>query len=358
MRLVGEISAYELIFNFQARTSRGTIHTKPTHFVKIYDADHSELFGIGECSWLEGLSPENPVTYATDLHRFFREMLLSEDKEDFLTNTPELDAYPSIRFGLETAWKDFLQGGKRQIFNTAFVEKEKPIPINGLIWMGNTSFMLEQIEKKLQEGFSCLKLKIGGIDFDDECQLLQHIRSLSSVTIRLDANGAFSPKDALKKLQQLAKYEIHSIEQPIKPLQWEEMHQLCRRSPIPIALDEELIGIMTVEKKAELLEKIRPSYLILKPSLMGGVKGSIEWIELAKKYNIGYWMTSALESNVGLNAISQFADTLALNIPQGLGTGQLYRNNIPSPLEVRQGNLYYSKSKTWDFSAIQYQRLE
>ncbi|MDQ4139879.1 MAG: o-succinylbenzoate synthase, partial [Bacteroidota bacterium] len=224
------------------------------------------------------------------------------------------------------------------------------IPINGLIWMGDRAFMQHQIEKKLQEGYSCLKLKIGGLDFESELKILQQIREVANaqnLTIRLDANGAFSPMDARQKLEQLAKYNIHSIEQPIKPGQLEVMANLCNQSPVPIALDEELIGIVEQNEKQQLLSIIQPTYIILKPTLIGGFAATREWITQAETKGIKWWMTSALESNIGLNAISQFTGQFNLEREQGLGTGQLYHNNIESPLQIKSGKLYYNTTKEW-----------
>ena len=250
---------------------------------------------------------------------------------------------PSIRFGVETAFLDLLNGGKRVIYDNSFI-KGKKIPINGLIWMGDMDFMMNQINQKIAEGFSCIKLKVGGLDFDRECDTLQYIRKRyfrDDITIRLDANGAFKIDDVLYRIEQLAKYKVQSIEQPIKPGQ-EEMEELCRKSQIPIALDEELIGKNTLEEKRELLERLKPQYIILKPSLHGGFAGCKEWIELAEMNSIGWWITSALESSIGLNAICQFTSNYSITLPQGLGTGSIYSNNISSPLRVEQGSIFYS----------------
>ena len=252
------------------------------------------------------------------------------------------------------AWQDLAMGGKRKFYDNYFTQGN-PIPINGLIWMGKVDFMRQQIIAKLENGFTCLKLKIGAIDFATELELLASIRqefSADEIEIRVDANGAFTPETALEKLQRLAEYDLHSIEQPIKQGQWEQMALLCEHSPIPIALDEELIGINQTKEKQELLDVIRPQYIILKPSLVGGFRASQEWIAEAEKRNLPWWITSALESNIGLNAIAQFTANTNNNLPQGLGTGQLYTNNIPSPLEVEAGQIYYRHDLTWDFSPL------
>ena len=258
--------------------------------------------------------------------------------------------WPSIHFGLEIALRDLETNGQRQLFSSPFTETEQPIPINGLIWMGEKQFMFDQIKSKLQAGFSCIKLKIGAIDFEEELSLLRFIRqqfSAKDIELRVDANGAFTPTDALEKLNRLSAFELHSIEQPIRQQQWEEMAALCATTPLPIALDEELIGVYELAEKKKLLETIQPQYLIFKPSFIGGYKGTTEWINLCKTHNIDWWITSALESNIGLNAIAQWTATLNNKMPQGLGTGQLYTNNIESPLFVKDGGIYYQQNKEW-----------
>ncbi len=256
-----------------------------------------------------------------------------------------------MQFGFETALLDWQKQGSKILFDNAFSRSEAGIPINGLIWMGEKVFMQQQIEKKLQEGYSCLKLKIGGLDFRTELAILQQIREVAAadtLTIRLDANGAFTPEEAQNKLEELAKYTIHSIEQPIKPRQTEAMARLCQHTPIPIALDEELIGITNPAARKQLLLDLKPAYIILKPTLLGGFTATKEWIALAEEQNIGWWITSALESNIGLNAISQFTAEFNPKREQGLGTGQLYTNNINSPLRIQAGKLYYDTAFSWD----------
>jgi L-alanine-DL-glutamate epimerase-like enolase superfamily enzyme len=255
---------------------------------------------------------------------------------------------PSIRFGLETALLDFLNGGRKRILANTFFDQGAPIPINGLIWMGTKEFMLQQINQKLGEGFSCLKMKIGAIDFAQELELLRYIReqeAAKNLVLRVDANGAFSPLEALGKLEQLQDFGIHSIEQPIGVAQWEAMRELAQKSPIPIALDEELIG---KSNKEEVLDFIKPQFIILKPSLLGGILETREWIRLAEARRIGWWMTSALESAIGLNAISQLTSTYLPSLPQGLGTGKLYDNNLESPLVVQSGEIRYEQSGDWE----------
>ena len=255
-----------------------------------------------------------------------------------------LRPYPSMLFGLETAWLNMTNGDR--LFDTAFSRGEVGIPINGLVWMGSYEEMLKRMEEKLEKGFRCVKLKIGAIDFDQELDLVKRIRerfSFHEIQLRLDANGAFPFDEALYKLELLSQYAIHSIEQPIKQGQWALMAELCRESPLPIALDEELIGVNDPEMKGHMLNIIKPRYIILKPSLHGGMQGCREWITAAREHGIGSWITSALESNVGLDAIAQFAADVygdGITMPQGLGTGQLFTDNIPMPLEIRGEKLW------------------
>ncbi len=259
-----------------------------------------------------------------------------------------MNLFPSIRFGLEMAERDLLRNGNGIFFHNDFTLGKASIPINGLVWMGNYRFMYEQIKRKIEEGFSCIKLKIGAIDFEEELKLVKYLRSEFSerdIVIRVDANGGFQTEHALEKLKRLSEYSIHSIEQPIKQNQWHLMAELCEISPIDIALDEELIGIYQKEQKIKLLDTINPQYIIIKPSLLGGYEFSEEWMHLAEERNIGFWITSALESNIGLNAISQWAYGLGVDIPQGLGTGQLYLNNFEGPLYIENGNLKFDPGK-------------
>ena len=256
---------------------------------------------------------------------------------------------------METALLDWRHGGRRVVYPSDFADGKRGITINGLIWMGDKRTMAARIEEKLAAGFSCIKLKIGAIDFDDECDLLAFIRSRygrDTIELRVDANGAFAPDRALEYLKRLSDYDLHSIEQPIRAGQWEAMARLCETSPLPIALDEELIGVNGATEKRVLLETVAPQYVVLKPSLVGGFTGTQEWIDAARVAGAGWWITSALESNVGLNAIAQFTATLPVEMPQGLGTGALYTNNIPSPLEQVGEQLLYNPAKEWDFSGL------
>jgi o-succinylbenzoate synthase len=269
----------------------------------------------------------------------------------------ELSAFPAIRFGLETALRDLEQGGKRLLYPSDFTTGTTGIPINGLIWMGNKREMLSRIAEKLDQGFSVLKMKVGALNFDDELEILHALRKEhppAQLELRLDANGAWQPDEALEKLKVLSEFGIHSVEQPIPAGTPEEMARVCTNSPIPIALDEELIGVHTPEQKEQLLATIKPHYIILKPSLLGGIKASDEWIGLAEKQGTGWWVTSALESNIGLNAIAQWTATLETSLPQGLGTGSLFANNIPSPLTVTGSRLFYRPEKPWNLSPLKF----
>lgn len=332
------------VFKFKrpGGTSRGVMTEKKAWFISIWRTDNPKIVGVGECSIIEGLSPdyESDDQYQAQVERVVR------DINAFTNDLSRLKYEPSILFGVEMALLDLKNGGKRLFYDTDFYHGNDSIPINGLIWMGEPSFMAEQIEEKLDQGFSCIKMKIGAIDFDKEIKLLEGIRKgydKDQITLRVDANGAFSPADAPNKLKRLAQLDIHSIEQPIKPKQWEVMHELCAANHLPIALDEELIGVNELEEKINLLDTIQPQYIILKPSLMGGFKGTSEWISLAEERNIPWWITSALESNIGLDAIAQFTSQYNVTLPQGLGTGSLYTNNIESSLTIEQGHIKHER---------------
>jgi o-succinylbenzoate synthase len=303
--------------------------------------------GVGECGILRGLSVDDRPDYEQKLQWTCDNIHLGVAKL-----WDALIEFPSIQFGVEMAFLSLESQNPFELFPSNFTKGDDAIDINGLIWMGNFEFMKTQIEAKIKAGFSCIKLKIGTINFDAELQLLANIRqhfSPQQIEIRVDANGAFSAENALYKLIQLNEYQIHSIEQPIAKNQHDTMADLCKNSPIAIALDEELIGVFHAAEKEALLQKIKPQYLILKPSFIGGFKGTLAWIALAEKHNIGWWITSALESNVGLNAITQFTYLQKNPLPQGLGTGGLFDNNFNSPLDVSQGKLWYKPSLPWNF---------
>ena len=338
---------YILDFKVPGGTSRGILTQKETWFVRIWHDETPWIFGIGECALFRGLSADDRPGYEEKL----KEVCGQVDTLD----TVSLRDWSSIRFGVETALLDLKNGGKRKICPGAFYEGKQSIEINGLIWMGDKEAMYSRIEEKLTAGFRCVKLKIGAIDFNSELELLKSIRSRygkDEIELRVDANGAFLPSEAMSKLDRLSRYDIHSIEQPIRQGQWREMETLCRHTPIPIALDEELIGINDPKLKEQMLDVINPQYIILKPALAGGLSGSAEWIDKAEKRNIGWWITSALESNVGLNAIAQWTATFQSFIPQGLGTGQLYKNNIISPLVQKGSTIQYDPSLSWDLSPL------
>lgn len=346
---------YTLDFKFDAGTSRGVLTTHNVRYLIISRERDYSTFGMGECAPLKGLSIDD----RPDLDEKLEEVCKLISKKNSLEECAEvcnyLEEWPSIRFALETALLDLQNGGKRELFKSEFTSGIKGIPINGLIWMGNFNFMEKQLWEKLEQGFTCIKIKVGAIDFNKECSLLEKIRTKFSpekIEIRLDANGAFTDRDAENKLKQLSAFTIHSIEQPVKAGQIELMKHLCTLNIIPVALDEELIGVHTVDSKIKLLQKINPQYIILKPTLLGGFQHCREWIKAADATKAGWWLTSALESNVGLNAIAQFAYTLNSPMPQGLGTGKLYHNNIDSPLVIQSGSLYYDPSQNWNFNPL------
>ncbi|WP_047245693.1 o-succinylbenzoate synthase [Maribacter thermophilus] len=338
---------YLLDFKRPSGTSRGVLRTKETWFVVLRENDR---FGIGECGLFRGLSYDDVPGYEEKCNWVVKNIDLGLE-----ALLPQLKDFPSIQFGLEQAFLSLSAQDPFRLFSSPFLTSKEPIYINGLIWMGSYDFMRSQIREKIDQGFSCIKMKIGAINFNDELKLLEAIRkefSKSEIELRVDANGAFKHDEALDKLKALAEFDLHSIEQPIKQGNWKAMQRLCEETPLPIALDEELIGVVDVTKKEELLLTIKPQYIILKPSLVGGFKGSEEWIALAEKCGAGWWITSALESNIGLNAIAQWTATLGNKMPQGLGTGSLFTNNFDCPLEVNNGGLYYNSSIEWNKNLI------
>ncbi len=347
MSLLLSFTPHTLKFKFEAGTSRGVLTSKTTYIATVRDYEFPEVYGVGECGPLKGLSPDD----LPDIERILSELAGNFNR---LSLAPEgwdtaelLDRlvplrYPAVRFGVEMALYDFQNGGRRVYFDNDFSKGKQSIDINGLIWMGTPAFMEEQIEAKLASGYKTLKMKVGAIDFEQECRLLEGIRkrfSAEEITLRVDANGAFLPGDALRKLERLAAFGLHSIEQPVAKGQPELMARLARESPLPIALDEELIGIVSEPERRRLLETIQPPYIILKPTLLGGFAETRQWIAIAEEMGIGWWITSALESNIGLNAVAQFTAEFANPLPQGLGTGQLYENNFVSGLTIENGRL-------------------
>jgi o-succinylbenzoate synthase len=354
---------YKLIFKTPGGTSRGTLSHKTSWIISLWKDTHPGIKGIGECSVLPGLSPddhpelEQKIKETCDnIHQLIH--IFSQQSSDNSTSQDEeiptagfhksLAQWPALRFAIETALIDLKQQGKQILFPSDFTKGKAGILINGLIWMGSPQKMNHQIEEKLNAGFKCLKIKIGAIDFNEEENILKALRkrfSRNDLELRVDANGAFSPDKALEILKKLAQLDIHSIEQPIRPGQWQEMARLCKTSPLPIALDEELIGISEPSRKDEMISTIQPQYIILKPSLTGGFQASNQWIDTARKTNTSWWITSALESNIGLNAIAQWTYTLNNPLPQGLGTGQVFANNIDTGLSITKGCLWKSNLK-------------
>lgn len=338
---------YILKFKRPSGTSRGVMTEKETWFLFL---ENNGKTGIGECGILRTLSIDDRPDYEDKLKWVCDNIHLGKEQL-----WEELIEFPSIQFGVEMAFLSLESETPFELFPSAFVAGKDDMPINGLVWMGDQNFMKQQIEEKLVQGFNCIKLKIGAIDFDKELELLAAIRKnfdAETIEIRVDANGAFTPEEALEKLNQLAYFQLHSIEQPIKANQIEAMHSLCSATPFPIALDEELIGVFGKDNKEALLKEIQPQYIILKPSLVGGFKGTLEWITIAEQLSIGWWITSALESNVGLNAITQFTYTLGSKMPQGLGTGGLYTNNFDCPLYIGNGKIKYNPLVNWNIEKL------
>lgn len=361
MSLRADFLKHTLHFRFEAGTSRGTLTEKTSYVIRLMDDADPSVVGYGECGPLKGLSYDDRPDFEERLAQYCREFS-DMDLQLFRWNLPIIlnqlisPHFPSILFGFETAMLDFLAGGRRLLFESDFTAGHRSLPINGLVWMGSQAFMRRQIEDKLRDGFTTLKLKIGAINFEQECALLALIRERfgpDQITLRVDANGAFRPDEAMHKLERLSQYGLHSIEQPIAAGQPELMAELCRHTPVPIALDEELIGQMEYVHKFRLLKKIQPQFIILKPTLLGGLRHCDEWIELAGRLNIGWWLTSALESNIGLNAIAQYTAQFRNGLPHGLGTGQLYHNNVDSPLQIDHGHLHYNPALRWDFSELE-----
>lgn len=336
---------YNLKFKAPAGTSRGILNEKQTYLIKIWDESDPSRYGIGEASLFRGLSAEDNDRY---------EFKLVETLANVALGIPtDLSRHSSIQFGLEQAIFDFSNGCKGIYFPSDFTAARQSITINGLVWMGSFDEMIERIEQKISQGFKCVKLKIGAIDFIKELEMVKHIRrhfDADTLEIRVDANGGFSMDNAIARLARLAELDVHSIEQPIRQGHWDLMAFLCRVSPLDIALDEELIGITDLRSKIEMLDTIRPKYIILKPSLCGGFSGAMEWIKLADERNIGWWVTSSLESNIGLNALSQWVATLNTSMPQGLGTGGLFTNNFESPIYLDGEQLKFNTEQPFDYS--------
>lgn len=336
---------YKLKFKFPARTSKNILYDKKTWYIILKS---NNQIGIGECSYISHLSKKSEQQITKKIQEVCS--LLNKNIEpEIIIN--DLKEYPGIKFAIETALIDLKNKGNKILFPSKFTEGKEGIKINGLIWINNKEETLKQIENKISKGFSCIKMKIGSMSFTDEIEIISKIRNISKdIEIRLDANGAFNYNQALEIINALKKFDIHSIEQPIPPGNPIEMKKLCQKSSIPIALDEELI--FTTSDKNLLIETIKPHYIVLKSGLLGGFSDTIEWINIANYYNIGWWITSALESNIGLNAIAQWTYTLKNTFIQGLGTGLLYDNNISSPLLLKGEFLYYNPDIKWDLSNI------
>ncbi|MDR2147636.1 MAG: o-succinylbenzoate synthase [Tannerella sp.] len=332
-----KITPYTLIFKRPAGTSRGTYRERKIWILEIFDKNNPEHIGRGECAPLPDLSCDYSAEYEKVLTEFCAEFEKT-GKIDF----ERWRNYSSLLFGFETAILHY-ESNSYKLWDTPFTCGAKGIDINGLIWMGDYEDMFQQVENKINTGFNCIKIKIGAIGFEDELRLLRYIRTNftdKDLIIRLDANGSFPAAEALDKLKRLSDFDIHSIEQPIQAGHWDEMAKLCDTSPIPVALDEDLIGINDFSTKKELMKVIHPQYIIIKPSLHGGIFGGNEWIQIAESEHVGWWITSALESNIGLNCISQWCATFDNPLHQGLGTGALYHNNFEFPLHIENGKLW------------------
>jgi o-succinylbenzoate synthase len=341
--------AQNFFFNFPAYTSRGTLYERQCWFLVL--TDESNIY-IGECAPLAGLS-RDPIEQIPQLLSEICEYFNTQQSFPTFCNTD----FPSVAFAIESLQLQLQHQQNGLLFPSAFTEGKAGIAINGLIWAGTRDHVLSQIEEKIRLGFPCIKMKIGALPFDEELNILATVRKhYPQVEIRLDANGAFEADEALSKIDQLSQFVIHSIEQPIRPRQWHEMKRICEHSPVPIALDEELIPLTDEKEKIQLIDFVQPAYIILKPSLLGGFCQAKQWIQLAAEKHIGWWITSALESNVGLNAIAQWTYNVAPDKVHGLGTGKIYKNNIPSPLQLKGGKIYFCPEQPWDMSSLQINR--
>jgi L-alanine-DL-glutamate epimerase-like enolase superfamily enzyme len=344
---IAKATCHTLRFIKPAGTSRGILNVKPSWFITLHDTLSGNT-GIGECGLLPGLSADDRAGYEARVQEVC-------DAINQNAPIPDLVEWPSIRFGLEMALLDLDNPATGVLIPSPFTRGESGININGLVWMNTPAEMAVQIDQKLAEGYTCIKLKIGAVNWSDELNLIEGIRkryTAEQITIRVDANGAFAPGVAPAKLKQLSAFDIHSIEQPIRAGQWEQLADLSVNSPIPIALDEELIGCYHPDECERLIDAIRPQYVVLKPSLIGGFAMSDLWINLASQYSAGWWITSALESNVGLSAIAQYCASKPLNMPQGLGTGVLFYNNFDGPLKISKGSLYYHPELRWNYDHL------
>ncbi len=340
---------HQLQFVKPAKTSRNTMQAHTVYYVVLTSKSEPKSYW-GEAAPLPGLSIDDVTQIENKLTA-----LCAAVTNGYTFNMLDFAGFPSVQFAFETAFLAAQHNEDFLLYDTAFYHHKQPIAINGLVWMNEKETMLQEALTKAAQGFDTIKFKVGALDFDEECRMLEAFRkqfNAFKTTIRLDANGAFGPDEALEKLRELSRFDIHSIEQPIKPKQWDAMQELCAKSTIDIALDEELIGVDVLADGQKMLQHIKPHYLILKPTLLGGLKNSEAWVKLAQQQQIGWWATSALESNIGLNAIAQWTSTQHLTLPQGLGTGSLYTNNITSPLVVSNGQLVYDTNKKWELLDI------
>ena len=336
--------------HFSLGTSKGTINDRIVWYLIAWDDARPDVMGIGEAALFPGHSKEFPADVRTKLV----ELCARTDDWRHRLITDLVDV-PSVRFAVEQCMRDLAVSGTKELFPSEFLVGRSTLPINGLVWMGDKATMRDRIREQIDGGNTCVKMKIGAIGITDELELLSAVRkefSAADLTLRVDANGAFDALNVMDVLEQLAALDVHSIEQPVAPGLYEMMEELCARSPIPIALDEDLIGLNRRDLKADLLDHVRPAYIVLKPSLVGGWQAAQEWIDLANERNIRWWVTSALESSIGLNAIAQWVATLGVTMPQGLGTGKVYANNIPSPLLAERGQLRYRPEVAWDLSSL------
>ena len=341
---------YTLNFKKPAGTSRGFLRQKTVYFIYLTDRANPERVGVGECAPWKGLSLDDRPDFEAQLAQICQNLNAGAAPESL-----NLSDFPALAFGLEMALLDWRGGGQRLLFENDFSLGRQSLPTHGLIWMGSGSEVLQQAQRKAAQGFACLKMKVGALEFEEELRLLAELRRAypaGQIELRLDANGAFSPDKALERLKALAQFDIFAIEQPIKPGQWPKMADLCANSPIPIALDEDLIGHRSRAEKESLLKAVKPQYLVLKPMLLGGFAAAEEWIEAAEKMGIGWWVNSALESNIGLNALCQWTAQRKPNFIHGLGTGQLYRNNVPSPVRLAGAKLVCNLDERWDREII------
>jgi len=342
-----QVEKHTLRFIKPAKTSRGEYIEKTAYLLWIV----TETFKVcGEASPLSDLSVDGKVDFSNIVQPYENQFLTFEDLHNLLEDWMP---YPSLRFALYSAILKakfqanriaIQQPTKSQVWiENEFTHGKEGMKINGLVWMNSIDAMYEEAIHKINAGFTCIKLKVGALDFDAECRLIEKIRKQFSpfkVEIRLDANGGFKNGDALFQLEDLKRFNIHSIEQPIQANQPDLMQEICAKSPIHIALDEELIGI-DVNNSLNLMKKIKPKYIILKPTLLGGFDFCDIWIQHAVSQNVGWWSTSALEGNIGLADIAQWVSAYKPTMPQGLGTGSLFVKNFDPHTKVVGETMFF-----------------